>query len=249
MDVRIGTSGWSYAHWEGILYPPRTPVAGRLAYYLARYDTVELNASYYHWPRDATFANWRERLPANFVMAVKASRVLTHVKKLRDPERSLERMLPGLEALGEKRGPLLVQLPPRFHCQLERLEGFVKLVPDRLQVALEFRDATWHREEVFALLERYGAAYCVMSGAHLPCILRATAPFVYVRFHGPDPNQLYGGSYADDDLRWWAGRIREWQAQGRMVYAYFNNDWAGNAVRNADSLRALLGQAVPMAAA
>jgi uncharacterized protein YecE (DUF72 family) len=176
-------------------------------------------------------------------MAVKASRVLTHVKKLKDPERSLERMLPGLQALGDKRGPLLVQLPPRFHADVGRLEHFLRLVPDWLQVAVEFRDATWHCEEVFHVLERCGAAYCVMSGARLPCILRATAPFVYVRFHGPDPNHLYAGSYSDDDLRWWAERIGEWRAQQRTVYAYFNNDWAGNALRNADTLRALLGQA------
>jgi uncharacterized protein YecE (DUF72 family) len=241
MALHVGTSGWSYDHWQGIVYPPNTPVVDRLPYYLARYDTVELNASYYHWPRDAAFVSWRERLPANFVMAVKASRVLTHVKKLKDPERSLERMLPGLEALGAKRGPLLVQLPPRFHCNLERLEGFLARVPDWLHVAVEFRDGTWHREEVFQVLDRFGAAYCVMSGAKLPCILRATAPFVYVRFHGPDPSHLYGGAYSDDDLRWWAERIREWRDQGHAVYAYFNNDWAGNAVRNADTLRALLG--------
>jgi uncharacterized protein YecE (DUF72 family) len=241
MTSFIGTSGWSYDHWQGIVYPPNTRIADRLPYYLARYDTVELNASYYHWPRDAAFVTWRERLPASFVLAVKASRVLTHVKKLNDPQRSLDRMLPGLEALGDKRGPLLVQLPPRFHVNVERLDAFLALVPDWLQVAVEFRDPSWHTEDVFRALERRGAAYCVMSGAHLPCILRATATFVYVRFHGPDPNQLYGGSYSDDDLRWWTDRIHEWEAQGRTVYAYFNNDGGGNAVRNADTLRAFLG--------
>ena len=96
-------------------------------------------------------------------------------------------------------------------------------------------------EEVFQLLERFGTAYCVMSGAQLPCILRATAPFVYVRLHGPDPHHLYGGSYSEDDLRWWADRIREWQRMGRDVFAYFNNDWEGTAVRNADTLKGLLG--------
>ena len=248
-NVRIGTSGWSYSHWEGILYPRPTPVTERLPYYLAHYDTVELNASYYHWPREAAFAGWRQRLPRGFLMAVKASRVLTHVKKLKDPERSLEHLLPGLQALGDKRGPLLVQLPPRFHANAERLDAFLAQVPDWVCVALEFRDPTWHTEEVFRILEQRRAAYCVMSGAHLPCILRATAGFVYVRFHGPDPNQLYGGSYSDDDLRWWADRIYEWGAQGRAVFAYFNNDWAGNALRNADTLRAFLGLASPAAEA
>ena len=109
-------------------------------------------------------------------------------------------------------------------------------------VAVEFRHPSWHGDEaVFELLERHGAAYCVMSGAHLPCLLRATAPFVYVRLHGPDPNHLYAGSYSDDDLAWWAARIAEWRGQGRAVFAYFNNDGGGNAVRNAARLRAMVG--------
>jgi uncharacterized protein YecE (DUF72 family) len=106
-------------------------------------------------------------------------------------------------------------------------------------VAVEFRNGTWHQEAVFQLLEQYGAAYCVMSGARLPCILRATARFVYVRLHGPDPHHLYAGSYSDDDLRWWADRIREWDGSGRDVFVYFNNDGAGNAVRNALTLKSM----------
>jgi uncharacterized protein YecE (DUF72 family) len=122
-----------------------------------------------------------------------------------------------------------------------RLDYFLQLWPAAFRVAIEFRHPSWHREELFGLLERYGAAYCVMSGAHLPCILRATAPFVYIRLHGPDLDHLYGGSYPEDDLRWWADRIREWQAMGRDVFAYLNNDWGGHAVHNAESLRRVLG--------
>ena len=110
-----------------------------------------------------------------------------------------------------------------------------------MRVAVEFRHPSWHREEIFQLLERSGAAYCIMSGSRLPCILRATAPFVYVRLHGPDQQHLYGGSYSDDDLRWWADRLREWEVQQRDVFVYFNNDGGGNAVRNAGTMRALLG--------
>jgi uncharacterized protein YecE (DUF72 family) len=241
MAIHIGTSGWSYDHWQGVLYPPGTPVRERLTYYIQRYQTVEINATYYRWPRDATFAGWFQRLPNGFLMSVKAPRGLTHFKRLYSPEAWLERISRALGLLGSKRGVLLVQLPPRFPYDPARLEYFLQKVPSWLKLALEFRDPTWHQEETFQQLERYEAAYCVMSGAQLPCILRATAPFVYVRLHGPDPHHLYGGSYSEDDLRWWADRMREWQQTGRDVFAYFNNDWEGTAVRNADRLKSLLG--------
>ena len=236
----IGTSGWSYDHWQGILYPHPTPVSRRLPFYLQRYDTVELNYSYYRWPADKTFAGWHERLPDDFVMTVKASRGLTHFARLLHPEKWLERITRGVVLLHENMGVLLVQLPPKMACDYPRLEYFLEQVPPWLRVAVEFRHPSWHTEEIFDLMEQKGAAYCIMSGANLPCILRATAPFVYVRLHGPDPHYLYGGSYSDDDLRWWAERMREWQAAGRDVFAYFNNDWGGNALRNADTLKAIL---------
>jgi uncharacterized protein YecE (DUF72 family) len=138
-------------------------------------------------------------------------------------------------------GVLLFQLPPRFAYDLDRLRAFLPELPRWYQSAIEFRHPSWDRDEVYRLLEEYNVAYCVMSGAGLPCVLRATAPFVYVRLHGPDTHHLYGGSYTTDDLRWWADRIREWEAQGRAVWAYFNNDWEGHAVRNAETLRGLLG--------
>ncbi len=116
----------------------------------------------------------------------------------------------------------------------------MKQLPTWQKTAVEMRHPSWYREEIFALLEAQGAAYCIMSGAHLPCVLRATAPFVYIRLHGPSTDHLYAGSYSDDDLRWWADRIREWQASGKDVFAYFNNDGEGNAIRNADTLKAFL---------
>jgi uncharacterized protein YecE (DUF72 family) len=241
MAWHIGTSGWSYDHWEGLVYPPRAPARARLDHYLARYRTVELNVSYYRWPSEATFADWAARLPPNFLMSVKASRGLTHFRRLASPEGWLARMEAGLRHLGDHLGPLLVQLPAWLEYDHARLEYFLARATPRLRVAMELRHPSWQREEVFALLERHGAAYCVMSGAGLPCVLRATAPFVYVRLHGPDPSHLYGGAYSDQDLRWWADRMNEWAAQGRTVFAYFNNDGGGNAVRNADTLRALLG--------
>jgi uncharacterized protein YecE (DUF72 family) len=239
--IRVGTSGWSYRHWEGVLYPRDLPPRQRLERYTARYDTVELNASYYRWPRDTAFASWRRRLPAGFVMAVKAPRGLTHQRRLYGPERWIERIRQGLARLAPVRSILLVQLSPRFEIDLPRLDYFLAHVPSELQVAVEMRHPSWHQEPTFEVLQRHRAAYCVMSGANIPCVLRATSPLVYVRLHGPDQHSLYGGSYSDDDLRWWADRVREWEAQGREIFVYFNNDGGGNAVRNADRLRELLG--------
>ena len=241
MGVHIGTSGWSYDHWNGVLYPHGLPAADRLQHYVQRYGTVEINSTFYRWPPDAAFAGWNRRLPECFLMTVKAPRGLTHGARLYDPEKWLARMSAGLRCLGPHRGVLLVQIPPGFEYDLARLDYFLQCVPPWQKVAVELRHPSWEREEVFALLEKHGAAYCIMSGAHLPCVLRATAPFVYVRLHGPDAQYLYGGSYSEDSLRWWADRIREWQGMGKDVFAYFNNDGQGNAVRNADTLRWLLG--------
>ena len=241
MAIHIGTSGWSYDHWDNVLYPPGLPVRDRLQQYVSRFGTVELNASFYRWPRDTSFASWRRRLPDGFAMSVKAPRGLTHGKKLYAPEVWLERISRCWHELGDKRAVLLVQLPPQQARDDARLEYFLAKVPRWIRVAVEFRHPSWDHPDVYGLLERHGAAYCIMSGANLPCILRATAPFVYVRLHGPDHQHLYGGSYSDADLGWWADRIREWAAGGRDVFVYFNNDGGGNAVRNADTLRWILG--------
>jgi uncharacterized protein YecE (DUF72 family) len=239
--VHVGTSGWSYAHWTGVLYPEGLPPGRRLEHYLPHFDTVELNSSYYRWPRDAAFAAWRRRLPAGFRLSVKAPGLLTHVQRLYAPERWLARIGRALAALGDRRGALLVQLSPRLAVDEARLAYFLAHVPAGIDVAVEMRHPSWHRESVFALLERHGAAYCVMSGAGLPCVLRATARAVYVRLHGPDPHHLYAGSYPEADLRWWARRVEEWAGAGHDVFAYFNNDGEGHAVRNAAALRRLLG--------
>ena len=240
--VHIGTSGWSYAHWTGVLYPDGILPRQRLDYYLPHFRTAELNASYYRWPKDAAFERWRRRLPEGFRLSVKAPGLMTHARRLYAPERWLARVARALERLGNRRGPLLVQLSPRMPVDHARLAWFLAHVPPGLDVAVEMRHPSWHREDVFELLERHGAAYCVMSGAGLPCVLRATARFVYVRLHGPDPHHLYAGSYPDADLRWWAERIGEWRRGGREVYAYFNNDGEGHAVRNAAALRWMVGE-------
>jgi uncharacterized protein YecE (DUF72 family) len=242
MTIWVGTSGWSYDHWEPELYPPGLPARDRLARYTGTFRTVELNSSFYRWPRPSAFGSWRRRLPEGFRLAVKAPRALTHARKLYAPEPWIQRVAEGWHELADKRAVLLVQLPPSQPRDDARLAYFLRLVPDWIRLAVEFRHPSWHCEEVFALLGKHGAAYCVMSGADLPCVLRVTTDFGYVRMHGPDHHHLYAGSYTDDDLRWWADRIREWAAVGQDVFVYFNNDGDANAVRNARALNALLGQ-------
>jgi len=240
----IGTSGWSYDHWDGVLYQPGTPPRDRLMAYTRAFDTVELNASFYRWPKDSTFQGWRRRLPPGFRMTVKAPRGLTHAKRLYRPEPWVERIRVGLHGLGGHRGALLVQTHPGHERDEARLGWFLARLREAcpwLDVAVELRHPSWHCDPVFRLLEEHSVAYVVMSGAHLPCIMRVTAPFAYVRWHGPSHDHLYAGSYSDADLLWWAERIREWRAGGVAVLGYFNNDGGGNAVRNAWRLREFLG--------
>ena len=238
--VYIGTSGWSYAHWEHVLYPPGLPAARRLERYVQEFGTAELNASFYRWPPERNFTGWRRRLPPGFLLSVKAPRGLTHARRLYAPEVWVERLVACWHQLGDRRGVLLVQLPPSLARDDPRLEYLLGLLPPWLRVAVEFRHPSWLDDRVFEILSRHGAAYVVMSGARLPCVLKATAPFVYVRMHGPDHHHLYAGCYSDADLGWWADRIQDWRSHGHSVFVYFNNDGYGHAVRNAWTLRRLV---------
>ncbi len=216
------------------------PDRERLEFYAARFNTVELNASFYRWPRDASFAGWRRRLPPGFRFTVKAPRALSHARRLYGPEYWIGRVRDAVRLLEDRLGVVLVQLPPDQARDDSRLAYFLDRWPRDLRLAIEFRHDSWLDEAVFALLQAHHAAYVVMSGAGLPCVLQATADFAYVRLHGPDDQHLYAGSYPDEAMAWWADRIAEWLAQGRDVYAYFNNDADANAVRNATTLRAQL---------
>jgi uncharacterized protein YecE (DUF72 family) len=240
VTVRIGTSGWSYDHWTEVLYRPGLPAGARLSRYVEEFETVELNASFYRWPRDTAFRSWNERLPADFALSVKAHRGLTHFRRLRDPEPWIERIESAWRDLGSRPKVLLVQLHPEQQRDDARLDHFLALLAN-VRVAVELRHPSWDDPAVYELLERRGAAYVVMSGAGLACVLRATTDFVYVRMHGPDPDALYAGSYSPDDLQWWTERIAEWTQQGRDVFVYFNNDGHGYAVDNARELIRLVG--------
>jgi uncharacterized protein YecE (DUF72 family) len=240
--VRIGTSGWSYDHWTNVLYPQGMPSARRLSRYIETFDTVELNASFYRWPKDSTFAGWRDQVPAGFTMSVKAHRGLTHYRRLSSPEPWIERFERCWQLLGDRRGVLLVQLHPEQRRDDARLDAFLASMPESIRVAMELRHPSWNDPAVFELLESRRAGYVVMSGAGLPCIPRATTDFVYVRMHGPDPGAMYTGSYSDAELRIWAERIGQWTADNKDVWVYFNNDPHGHAVRNALFLRGVLNE-------
>jgi uncharacterized protein YecE (DUF72 family) len=240
VTVRIGTSGWSYQHWIGVLYPPGLAPAKRLARYVEVFDTVELNASFYRWPRDSTFAAWRDQLPAGCTMSVKAHRGLTHYRRLASPEPWIKRFDRCWRLLGDRHGVLLVQLHPEQQRDDARLDSFLQQVPASIRVAVELRHPSWNDPAVYQVLERRRAAYVVMSGGGLACVPRATTDLVYVRLHGPDQDAIYAGCYSDDELRRWANRIAQWDREGRDVWVYFNNDLGGHAVRNALTLQELL---------
>ena len=248
MDVRIGTSGWTYRHWRGTFYPQGLRIADQLDHYTERFRTVELNGSHYRWPADSTVEAWRERLPAGFEMAVKASRYLTHYRKLNEPQDWVERIVHTLDLLGDHAGPLLLQLPAHLHRDDDRLAGFLGLLPERVRVAVEVQHESWLDEDVFDLLDRHGAGFVVSVIAGREPVLRATGRLAYVRFHNADPDWRYGGSFSDDELAPWVGRLRgltgaddggpAGDATGaRPAYVYFNNDNHGHAAFNALTLR------------
>ena len=174
-------------------------------------------------------------------MSVKAQRGLTHYRRLRSPEPWVERFERCWKALGDRREALLVQVHPELERDDERLAHFLTVMPDWIPVAMELRHPSWDDDAVFALLERHGAAYVVMSGAGLSCVPRATSDLVYIRMHGPPQDSIYAGSYTDDELREWADRIAGWHDDGRRVLVYFNNDLGGHAIHNARKLKELLG--------
>ncbi|MGV0676651.1 hypothetical protein A5667_16055 [Mycolicibacterium fortuitum] len=238
--IRIGTSGWSYDHWNGVLYPRGTPAKSRLAHYVDEFDTVELNGSFYRWPADTTFAGWRDQMREGFTMSVKAHRGLTHYRRLRSPESWTPRFAEYWKLLGSHNEALLVQLHPALERDDDLLAGFLAQLPRRIQVAMELRHPSWDEPAVYELLEKQGAAYVVMSGPGLICRPVVTSDLAYVRMHGPADDGLYAGCYSDEQLSEWAQQIQQWDRDGHRVVVYFNNDLGGHAVRNARKLKQLL---------
>jgi uncharacterized protein YecE (DUF72 family) len=239
----IGTSGYVYSHWRGLFYPRGLPVREWLAYYAGHFDTLELNNSFYRLPTAATFRAWHQATPPGFLFAVKASRFLTHLKRLKDAGPPLRLFLRRARALDAGLGPVLFQLPTHFHLNLDRLERFVaalgrQRIAPGIRAVLEVRHASWLAPEPLAVLEKAGIALCLHDWRELPVRGPLTAPFVYVRRHGT--SKRYGGSYTEAMLRADARNVRRWLSEGRDVYVYYNNDGGGWAVRNARRLAALL---------
>ena len=233
-NIRIGCSGWQYTHWRGDFYPAELPQTRWLEYYAERFDTVEINNTFYRLPDAATFAAWQRRAPRGFLYAVKASRYLTHMKKLKDPADPLTLFFSRAKRLEQALGPVLYQLPPRWPLNLDRFEAFLRALPRRRRHAVEFREPSWYAPDSLALLEKYGVALCLHDMQGSASGRRTVGPFVYVRFHG---TQKYSGSYVDAALEDWAAWLGDCAACGRAVYAYFNNDTGGHAPRDAVRLR------------
>lgn len=237
--IVIGTSGWHYAHWRGPFYPDDLPVGEWLSFYAQRFVTVEINNSFYHLPTAETLQSWANDTPPGFTFAAKASRYMTHMKKLKDAEPALTTFLDRMEMLGDKLGPILVQLPPHWRCDLERLESFLVLLPAGRRFAFELRDSSWQTPAVMDLLTHYRAANCVFDLDGVQSPLTLTTDFAYVRLHGP--GGPYEGCYDHHALSVWAERLRAWQTDlTGGAYVYFDNDQAGYAARNALELRALV---------
>jgi uncharacterized protein YecE (DUF72 family) len=231
--LHIGTSGWHYPHWRGNFYPSDLPTARWLSFYSEQFKTVEINNSFYQLPSDETFQLWYAATPPEFRFAVKASRYITHMKKLTDPQTSTAKFFERVALLGEKLGPILFQLPPHWHPNPDRLEAFLEGMPQSHRYAFEFRDPSWLIQPVYAVLKRHNAALCFYNFNHLTSPKERTADFVYVRLHGP--GGPYQGKYGPEELGEWAQEITVWAGTGD-VYCYFDNDTAGFAPQNAREL-------------
>jgi uncharacterized protein YecE (DUF72 family) len=233
--VLIGTSGWQYDDWRGRFYPPDVPKRSWLAFLASRFPTVELNNSFYRLPERDTFVRWRDETPAGFVMTVKASRFITHIRRMRDCREPVALLWERARGLGPRLGPILFQLPPRFPADLDRLRGLLRVLPRSMRAAFEFRDPSWENDEVLAALDTAGAAFVLADrpGARVRDLV--TGGWAYLRFHQGTES---APGYSRDKLRRWAGRIEGLPASD--VFVYFNNDTGGAAVRDALTLSTMV---------
>lgn len=236
----IGTSGFHYPDWRGSFYPVKLAAREYLRYYSARFRSLEINSTFYRLPLESTLARWRDVTPEGFLFAVKASRTITHIKRLDEPEKTVGPFLDRIRCLGAKMGPILLQLPARFQFDGDKLESFCKVLCKDVQYVFEFRDPGWFRTETCDILSRYKIAFCIYDFAGIQSPEPVTADFVYVRLHGP-LKEPYRGAYPHVFLRERAGKILRWLSEGRAVYVFFDNTMEGDAVRDAKKLIEIIG--------
>ena len=234
----IGTSGWHYDHWQDRFYPKTLTKAKWLEFYASHFTTVELNNSFYRLPSETAFTTWHDSSPANFTFAVKVSRFITHIKRLRNSEEAVDNFISRAKILAEKLGPLLYQLPPNMHRNDEILESFLSTLPQGMKHVFEFRHQSWLEDKVFEILHKHNIGFCVFDMPSVSCPLVATADFAYIRFHGS--TGLYFSCYSDEELTDWAKRLANLARNLEAIYIYFNNDAEAFAVRNAITLRRYL---------
>ena len=237
--IQIGTSGWHYDHWVGPFYPQGMKSRDFLPFYAQHFAIAEINNTFYQLPQPETLADWREATPPDFEFACKASRFITHMKKLKDPEDSIRRFFEVIEALGGKLGPILFQLPPSWRVNLARLEAFLAALPRSRRYAFEFRDESWFTAGVYEALARHNAAFCIYDIAGRSAPVEVTADFSYVRLHGPE-EEAYRGRYDGRTLSGWARRFLGWRDEGRDVYCFFDNDEKGYAALDAMRIQEML---------
>jgi uncharacterized protein YecE (DUF72 family) len=243
-EILIGTSGWAYSNWKGTFYPENLPNARFLEFYTKRFPTTEVNYSFYHLPRPATYEKWAAQASEGFMFAVKVSRLITHTKRLTGVEEAWRVFLQNAQSLGTHLGPILFQFPASFRRDLARLADFLKMArtvapgADCLRLVFEFRHESWFSDEVYSLLSSHGAALCIADSPKYPRRAVTTANFVYVRFHGR--TRLFASDYSKAELAEEAKEMRRLLQEGQDVYVYFNNDAEGHAVENARTLIALM---------
>lgn len=236
--IHIGTSGWHYPHWKKLFYPDDIGKDEWLHYYAGKLRCVEINNTFYKLPVVETLRSWSAHTPSGFIFAVKAWRVITHRKKLKGCRDAVDTFFELAATLKDKLGPVLFQLPPHWHCNTQRLREFLGLLPEDYRYTFEFRDPDWHNDEIYSLLTEHNAAFCIFELGDVRSPEVCTADFIYIRLHGPQGP--YAGSYSARTLRRWAEKLTGWQAQGKDVYIFFDNDEAAYAVKNALLLDKLL---------
>ena len=238
--IHVGCSGWVYKHWRGIFYPEGLPQKRWFERYAEEFDTVEINASFYRLPLASTFEGWREKAPPGFHYAVKVNRFITHMKKLLDCEAEVDRFIDLARPLQDKLGPLLYQLPPSLHKNLERLDAFLARLPKDLEQVVEFRHRSWYDADVRELLNRHGVGFVTHDLKGLMSPRWASGRTAYVRFHGTAGK--YHGRYSDAALLEWTDWCLDQARRGRSVWCYFNNDIHGHAIEDARTLKSMVGQ-------